>query len=295
MQFTKITMAAGKAVLKMKKNSPTLMFVVGLSGVGASVVLASRATLHLDEVLGKDLDVLEDIKTVESGSKYEYDHEDAVKDKIIVYGRMAFGVAKLYAPAIIVGGVGVACLTGSHNILMKRNAALMAAYAGLERSYNLYRAKVRNEIGDERERALHYEVATDLAKEAQETPLKSKGGAKFAGYSEYAKFFDESSSSWERNPERNLFFISCQQRWCNDLLHRRGFLFLNEVYTTLGLPMTTAGSVVGWTMYENGDNFVDFGIFDHHTNEVRNFVNGAENNILLDFNVDGVIYDKIER
>jgi hypothetical protein len=295
MNFTKITLAAGKAALKFKKNSPTLMFVVGLGSVGASVVLASRATLRLDEVLGKDLDVLEDIKIVEGAEKFQYDHEDATKDKIVVYGHMVLGVARLYAPAIIVGGVGVACLTGSHNILMKRNAALMAAYAGLERSYNLYRAKVREEIGEDRERALHYEVATDLAKEAQTRPLNSKGGAKFPGYSEYAKFFDEASSSWERNPEKNLFFISCQQRWCNDLLHRRGFLFLNEVYTCLGLPMTTAGAVVGWTMFQDGDNYVDFGIFDHHTNEVRNFVNGVENNILLDFNVEGVIYDKIER
>ena len=91
-------------------------------------------------------------------------------------------------------------------------------------------------------------------------------------------------------------FLKDQQRYANDRLKTKGCLFLNEVYDMLGIPRTKAGAIVGWIFDEkhpNGDNFVDFGIYDIHNDKKRDFVNGYERTILLDFNVDGVIYDKI--
>ena len=111
--------------------------------------------------------------------------------------------------------------------------------------------------------------------------------------SPYARFFDESSTQWSHNPEYNLMFLNAQQNYANDKLHAVGHLFLNEVYEMLGLPHTKAGSVVGWVMNKGGDNCVDFGIYDLHNQIKRAFVNGFEPSILLDFNVDGVIYDLI--
>ncbi len=61
----------------------------------------------------------------------------------------------------------------------------------------------------------------------------------------------------------------------------------------LGVERSGAGAVVGWVVSKTGDNFVDFGIFNGDNSEARAFVNGREGSILLDFNVDGVIYDKI--
>jgi hypothetical protein len=73
-------------------------------------------------------------------------------------------------------------------------------------------------------------------------------------------------------------------------------VFLNEVYDMVGVPRSKAGAVVGWLLSPNGgtDNFVNFGVFDGRTEVARDFVNGREGAILLDFNVDGVIYDKID-
>ena len=62
----------------------------------------------------------------------------------------------------------------------------------------------------------------------------------------------------------------------------------------IGVPRSKAGSVVGWILIGNvRDNWIDFGIWDDDDN-VRDFINGREGSILLDFNVDGVIYDKID-
>ena len=87
-------------------------------------------------------------------------------------------------------------------------------------------------------------------------------------------------------------FLNGQQNFANDLLQARGHVFLNEVYDMLGIPRSQAGAVVGWVK-EFGDGYVDFGIFDGKTSQARSFVNGEERNILLDFNVAGVIYDLI--
>ena len=113
-------------------------------------------------------------------------------------------------------------------------------------------------------------------------------------YSDYARFFDAASPCWQNDPEYNLMFLKAQQQYANDLLRAKGRLFLNDVYDMLGIEKTKAGQVVGW-VYDrenpNGDNFVDFGIYDMSKERVRAFVNGYETNILLDFNVDGNIWD----
>ena len=89
-------------------------------------------------------------------------------------------------------------------------------------------------------------------------------------------------------------FLRRQQDAANDRLKSDGYLFLNDVYEMLGFPKTKAGQMVGWIYDEknpNGDNFVDFGIYDISKPANSKFVNGYERSIILDFNVDGVILD----
>jgi hypothetical protein len=87
-------------------------------------------------------------------------------------------------------------------------------------------------------------------------------------------------------------FLKTQQAYLNDILRIRGHVFLNEVYDALGLERTQAGALVGWISNNvDGDCYIDFGLFDGERPRVRDFVNGNERSILLDFNVDGVIYD----
>jgi hypothetical protein len=75
----------------------------------------------------------------------------------------------------------------------------------------------------------------------------------------------------------------------NDLLRARGHVFLHEVLDTLGIQRTPESAIVGWIFdSENpdhiGDNFIEFNIRDYQS---------EYGYILLDFNVDGTIFDKI--
>lgn len=279
--------------LLAQKNSPGFLLGAGIVGMVGSTVLACRATLKMDEVLEEAKNKLELARTLEHK---DYSEKDRSRDVSLIYFQTSVKIVTLYGPAIILGGTSIAALVNSHNILTRRNAALTAAYAALEKGFNEYRARVIEKYGEEEDRNLRYGT--------QEVEIVSKSGKKEivtrvgpGDPSVYARFFDSSSTSWSKEPEYNLIFLKCQQNYANDLLRARGHVFLNEVYDMLGIPRSKAGAVVGWILSKNGetDNFVNFGVFDDRTNDrVRDFVNGYEGAILLDFNVDGIIYDKID-
>jgi len=289
-----MTLKVGRQILIAKKNTPTILFAGGVVGVVATTVLASRATLRLEEILDEAEKSHEQARTVDQS---DYSEEDRKRDHILIKARAASKVAKLYTPAIAVGVISVASLTGSHVVLSRRNAAVMAAYSALDKGFNEYRARVRGEFGEDKDRELRYGSETRT-----ETVATEDGGSKTVKRktlppgipSIYAKYFDDGSTSWSREAEYNHFFLNCQQNYANDLLHSRGHIFLNEVYDRLGIPRTKAGAVVGWIMTKDGDNFVDFGVYDETRQRARAFVNGDEGSILLDFNVDGVIYDQLK-
>lgn len=112
-------------------------------------------------------------------------------------------------------------------------------------------------------------------------------------FSQYARFFDEGSEYWTNDPEYNFMFLKTQQNYACAKLRNRGYLFLNDVYEMLGIPKSKEGQLVGWIYDEKnpiGDNCVDFGLYN---NSSKDFINGDKNTVLLDFNVDGNIYDNV--
>ena len=288
-----ISKALARNTLLVQKNSPGLLLGAGIVGMVGSTVLACRATLKMDEVMEESKKKLDTAKTLEHE---DYSEKDRQRDISLIYFQTGVKIVKLYGPAIIVGGLSIAALTKSHNILTRRNAALTAAYAALERGFKEYRARVIEKYGEEQDQEFRYgteQVEIEDEKGRKKIVKRAASGDP----SIYARFFDDGSPSWSKDPEVNRIFLQCQQNYCNDLLVARGHIFLNEVYDMLGIPRSKAGSIVGWVLSKNGetDNFVNFGIFDGTKEVIRDFVNGHEGAILLDFNVDGVIYDKIEK
>ena len=287
----------------VKKHSPEILAGVGVVGVVASTVLACKATIKVNDILTDAKEQIDKVNSVKNNPAYadRYSEEDAKKDLSVVYVQKGVELVKVYLPAFTLGAVSIGCLLSSNNILRKRNAALGAAYATLDKSYKAYRNRVVERFGSEVEKEIRYNIRaeeiehTTIDEEGNEVVVKEEVKTMDPNlYSDYAKFFDESNVNWNRNPEYNLMFLKSQQQYANDLLKSRGRLFLNEVYDMLGMERTKAGQVVGWVYDEEnpiGDNFVDFGIYDMSKERVRAFVNGYEPNILLDFNVDGNVWD----
>ena len=300
-----VTRTLGKVSLGLKKHSPEILVVAGVVGTVTSAVLACKATLKVNEVVDEAKTNIDKIhEATERGytdAGEEYSIEDSKKDLSLVYVQTGVKFVKLYAPAVILGGLSIAGILTSNNILRKRNVALAAAYATVDKGFKEYRGRVVERFGEELDKELRYNIK---AKEIEETVVDEKGKEKTVkktvnvidpnAISDYAKFFDDGNTGWDPDPELSLFFLKQQQAHANDILKSRGHLFLNEVYDMLGIPRTAAGSVVGW-VYDpnnkdhNGDNFVDFGIYNQDNERVRAFVNGQEKVILLEFNPDGPI------
>jgi len=277
--------------LHIQKASPQLLLGAGIVGMVGSTVLACRATLKADEVLS---DAKSKLDTAKSLEHREYSEKDRSRDVSLIYFQSGVRVVRLYAPAIVVGGLSIYLLRTSNGILTRRNVALTAAYGALEKGFNEYRGRVIEKYGEDEDRNFRYgtqevEIIDPKTKKTKTVTRVSQNDPSI-----YARFFDSLSPSWNKEPEYNLVFLKCQQNYANDLLKARGHVFLNDVYDMLGIPRSKAGAVVGWILSQNGDNFINFGVFDGSQEVIRDFVNGIEGAILLDFNVDGVIYDKLD-
>ncbi len=288
---TALANRAGRQMLKLEAGSPKILFGIGVVSMVGSTVLACRSTLKLEEVLET---TQSDLATANSLEHREYSEEDRTRDKTIIYTRAAVQIGKLYAPSLILGVAGITCLTKSHNILQERNAALTAAYVALDKGFKEYRARVVEKYGTQEDQEMRYGSEKIQVEDEKTGRKKTIVVAPKGEPSIYARFFDELALEWQREPEYNLAYLKCQQAYANHLLQSRGHVFLNEVYKSLGIPHSSAGAVVGWVL-GNGDDYIDFGIWDPNNEKAREFVNGHEAAILLDFNVDGVIYELIDK
>jgi hypothetical protein len=272
----------------MKKNSPHIAFGVGVAGVIVGNVLVARATLKVGPVLDDMKHAIDDVKT-----HREEDDPQRNKDLAYVYGYGIARITKLYGPAILVTGVSIASLTGSHVEMTRRNKALAATVVSITKAYEEYRSRVREEIGEDKERDIYYGVTeqTIVDENGKKQKVLEPSAAKGMP-SPYARFYDEYSKYWQKDPEMNRLFVQVAQTHANQLLQVRGHVFLNEVYDALGIPRSQEGSVCGWVFDPDGegDNYIDFGLYSTNDN---GFVNGWNRSVLLDFNVDGIIYDKI--
>ena len=291
---------------KIKKASPEIMVVAGVVGVVTSTVMACKATTKVNDILEETRKQVDDVHNVLDSdvvSEDEYTNDDAKKDLAIIYTQTGVKLIKLYAPSVLVGALSITGILASHKILKKRNVALTAAYATIDRSFKEYRGRVVERFGKELDRELRYNIKAQeieektVDKDGNETTEKKTISVVDPNmYSDYARIFDNGSMGWTKDPEYNLMFLKLQQNQANDRLRAQGYLFLNDVYDMLGIPRTKAGQIVGW-IYDKenpvGDNFVDFGIYDIYNEKACDFVNGRERSIVLDFNVDGNILDMI--
>ena len=298
-----ITLVAHKALFKVKKHSPEILITAGVIGTVASAVMACKATTKLSDILEDSKEQIDQVHKAlddETIPESKYSEEDGKKDLAIIYAQTGIKIAKLYAPAVALGALSITGIVASNNILRKRNIALAAAYTTVDKTFKRYRNNVVDRFGEKIDKELRYGIK---AKEIEEIIVDDDGNEKTVKktaevadpvslYSEFARIYDDGCNGWTKDAEFNLMFLRHTQAQANDILRRRGYLFLNEVYDMLGFQRTKAGQVMGWIYDEEdpvSDNFVDFGIYNTDIEKARDFVNGIERVIVLDFNVANIL------
>lgn len=291
-----------KIVNSIEKHSPTILVVAGIGGVVAGTVMACKATTKLEPVVNefKEKEIHNPkyfVSTLcaddEQFEEIKKENPDYTKNMLIMYKDTGLNLIKLYGPSMLVMGASISAIIWSNRILTKRNIALGAAYATLDACFKDYRKQIVEKYGEDADIEARYNVKVKKKKDGTKEFVASEKTV-YPGHSEYAKIFDELSLEWKPDAEYNRMFLLSVQEACNQKLRSNGKLFLNEVYDALGLPETKAGQVVGWIYDPNndtGDSFIQFLDINDPTKKL--FLDGYEKSVLLDFNVDGCIWDKL--
>lgn len=298
--MTKATQMLSKTAFKLKKASPTIMVVGAAIGGVTATVLACKATLKAQYILAEHKANVEKIHETK---------EDLTKDITTTYIKTGMKLAKVYAPAIGLGAASLGCMFGSHHIMTKRNATLTAAYIALEQSFNGYKNRVADRFGER----VQHELEQNVKAVEVETKKVDENGVEevIKEYKDIAEqaddpctlIFDETVDTWERDADLNRNYLLLMESAANKKLRSQGHLFLNEVLTMIGTHggqslRTPTGQVVGWVYNPNDTslhNHVDFGItsFKSSDEALKSFLRGEERSVILHFNCDGIIIDKI--
>lgn len=293
------------ASIYIRKNWPTIATYAGIGCVVGGTVMACKATTKIYELkvdAGVPIDVVrlaKDDGLIPTESEYS-----KALAKAYAHGGWVF--VKAYAPAAVMEILGITLISASHHEMKTRYASATAAFNALQQSFNHYRQGVIADYGRDADLKYRYGIENKKVEvisqdeNGQLTTKKEKGPTVEnmddpSTYSPWARYFDQRSREFEDRPEDweyNVYKLKLMESSCDQKLKTRGYLFLNEVYEMLDLPVTKMGQEVGW-YYDPSDrnlsNYVDFGLCEVRRQAVRDFRNGYEKAILLDFNVDGNI------
>lgn len=289
-----------KAQLTVRKHSPEILMVAGVIGTVAGAVMACKETLELEDVL--DECKQEKMELEEQYAICEEYSEDALKkDQVKLTIKQVAKIVKLYAPSVIMEATSIGVIFASNDIMRKRNASMAAAYATLNSMYKRYRQNVIESYGEEVDNDMRFGVKHEKVTEIDEDGNKVKIDARIVdldntalAISDYSRFFQMGCKGFDASSGRyNLLYLKGIQAMFNNKLIADGYVMLNDVYRELGFDTIPEGWSIGWVYDEAnpiGDNYIDFGLYEAR-NKNQRAVNDWEPVILMDFNVDGNLYE----
>lgn len=300
-----------KAGMKIRKVSPELMLAGGIVAGVAAIVTACIATKKViqDPEIQKSKEEIDRIangdvsswkKVNDDGTEEELTKKEIVGQKVKICANYIWKYLKAFGLPAFLCVLSVGLILGSHGILKKRYVSTTLAYKALDEAFKDYRKRVQEAVGVDKE--MHFFNGTEEGGEVtvineDGTAVTTKDAVKTHDkkYSPYEFDFNSHTApgNWEANSDYNLMFLRNAENYLNDLLNSRGHVFLNEALDALGLKRTREGAVVGWVKGSGGDDYVDLGFADYYTDEYCDAHDGYLKNIHLNFNVDGVIWNKI--
>ena len=314
----KASQMLSKTTFKLKKASPTIMIVGAAIGGVTAAVLACKATIKAQDILNEHNTAVKTIHTtkeqIEQGviqldEGESYTEKDFKNDITTTYVQTGLKLAKVYAPAVTLGAVSLGCMFGSHHIMSKRNASLTAAYIALDKAFEEYKSRVSDRFGSRVQEELEHNIkAVELESKSTneqgvEETIKEYKDIAMQHTSPYTCIFDETVDTWQPDNMMNRNYLFLMEQSANKRLRIQGHLFLNDVLASLGTHggvtlKTPEGQIVGW-IYDPNDptrqSHVDFGVTNYVEGDeaLNSFINGGERSVMLRFNCDGPIIDKI--
>ena len=299
---------SGGFKLAFQNAAPTGMVIVGCIGIIGGVVLACNATLKADAILDEieaDIEKVNHVREITTEDRYS--HNDYQHDMTLVYAKGGAKLAKLYLPSALLIVGSIILILGGHKILLNRYVASCAAAEAIQKGYDAYRDRVRDELGVDADRKYAYGVEdtvgtiTEVDKDGKSHKKKIKAqkvNREIGLASPYAFYWDDTCNGWDENVYYNeTFLIQKQKDWNRKLATAypiNGFVTLAEIKKDLGVLVRPQDIRVGWKYdpnynpeEHNGKDQIDLGIFSPLNS---NAINGSEMVYILEPNIQGDLY-----
>lgn len=297
----KISRHVYDAGMMLAKNAPAIAFGAGLVGMAGTVILTARATLKVAPKLEAHEESLrahkETARRINEGLESEGEFPGMPEASFILWTRFVRECTRAYAVPLLLGGVSAGLLTYSHNVQSNMIAGLTMAYEGLKVTFDKYREAVIEDQGIDADTKYIVEAHNAANEELQARTGDSEVfhvDSRFVFGTESSSDFNGRASMW------NVNFLNDVEAAMNRKLEATGIVFLNEVLVALGMDRTPAGQQLGWVKNPDDSSHVgiDFGwrkladeMTKHHLINADSSDSAPE--ILLDFNYDGIVWDKL--
>lgn len=233
----------------LRKHGGTILAVAASVGVVATAIETGRATTKAKHLLEVD----------EALRKYNGDEQGIVEEPLTKRG-IAKVCWKAYIPAAILGGGTIACILGSNALNKKQIASLTAAYMALGKTYQTYRAQVRQMVGDQQENAI-FETTKSIEMTEKDRTGENAGTEKLLCYEPISKRYFHATEA-----ELLTAFYEVNHDFAIN-----GYIALNELYGYLNLDFVPELDDRGWSidyLGEMWDNYwIDFNYQKQHTDD----------------------------
>lgn len=223
-----------KAEKVVKKNSPAILTGIGVAGMVTTVFLTGKATI-------KAVDLIHEKEIDES-------RNELTKKEIIST------VWKEYIPAVITGGMSIACVIGANSVSTRRNAALATAYQITSTAFSDYKQEVIATVGEKKERLIKNKVSEKQIADHPVTDENNKETVIIAGDGQQLCFDAISSRYFTSDMES----IRKAENDLNKQMINENYISLNDYYSAVGLPPIATGNDLGWNI-DDGTVEIEFG------------------------------------
>lgn len=303
-----VRMRSGMFGLKVRKNGAELSLGVGIGGIILTVIESSKATLSAGDILELHRERMGEMKEAIEVAKEDHLEFNPGREKMIIWSKTFVDLAKLYAPAITLGGLSVGAIILSRNIMHRRYLAAVAAYNAVREAFDAYRDRVRDEMGDMYDHHFRYgtelrevteEIIDEKGKKKKVTKMEEVPGTEKVENRQLNFWWDEylpnglKNTNWDPNPEYCKSWLRGRENLITDLGRRNGYLFVNDVLRELGLPgVFPDGQLLGWVFDKNNYAFVDLGLSDNNGSASES---GRGKRYMITLTPQGVVYDKLDK
>lgn len=233
----------------VRKYSPIALSCLASAGVIATAVLSAKATPKALVVIDSKKD---ELKSPELTTK------ETIK-----------AAWKCYIPTAAVGTATIVCIIGSNALSRHQQAALVGAYAIVQKTYADYKNKLKELYGEE----AHEAIMDAIVKEKCEDVVISASGGFYDSSLDFGAEVepDIQRTFYETITER--YFESTTAKVIEAEYHlSRNFVLggaasLNEFYEFLGLEKSDEGETLGWSIVNTGVYWLDFNHYITHLDD----------------------------